>query len=528
MPSSKRKKEFGEESKGSQKKSRHDRKEEDEGGDDEGDDGGDWLVDCLKGVVKVFCTTTKPNYCMPWQMEAQRTCSGTGCLLSGRRILTNAHVAEYGTTLMLLKHGDPKRYLARVFAFGHEYDLALLEVVEDADEFWQDVVPLVLGELPALNSNVLMLGYPTMDVDSVSVTEGVLSRVMMDVYSHSTHELLRLQVSAALNHGNSGGPAIVDGKLIGVASEVLEDTQNIGYAIPASVVEHFLTQIKTAKVKSVEDPYPSICDLGIGWMTCENPSLRSFYKLNKQDHGVVICKILPLSVCNNILLVDDVVTAIDGCAVADDGTIELRKSGERVKLTYAASRKFSGDTCRFTVKRNGASTELSVKLSAEPTKFTLHRITDRPQYYVWSGLVFLQCSNKYLEEEFPAADHYVNFERMPLNLQTRWCRDDKKYADQDVVVLSQVLADELCIGYLQYKNRIVEKINGLEIRNLNQLATLLNKLDPKTQPFVSVQLDGSRTIVLETARALKAHPNILARNNIYPPARLLLRNSCAK
>ena len=456
---------------------------------------------------------------MPWQMDSQHTASGTGCLLPGRRILTNAHVAEFGTTLMLLKHGDPKRYLARVFAFGHEYDLALLEVVEDADEFWHDVIPLVLGDLPPLNSNVLMLGYPS-DVDSVSVTEGVLSRVMVAVYSHSANELLRLQVSAALNPGNSGGPAIVDGKLIGVASEVLGDTQNIGYAIPASVVEHFLTQIQRAGVKSVTDPYPGICDLGIAWMTCENPSLRSFHKLTKQDHGVVIAKILPLSVCNKVLQVGDVITSIDGCSVADDGTIELRKSGERVKLSYAASRKYAGDTCKIIVKRNGVTMACQVKLSGDSVKFTLTRPSDQPSYYVWAGLVFLQCSNQYLEEEFPADDNYVNFERMPLNLQSSWYRDDKKSVNQDVVILSQVLADELCVGYLQFKNRVVYKINGCEIRNLAELAHILDKVDPKLQPFVSIEIDGPRTIVLQTDLALKAHPTILKRNNIYPCARL--------
>ena len=42
------------------------------------------------------------------------------------------------------------------------------------------------------------------------------------------------QIDAAINSGNSGGPALQDDKVIGIAFETLDNAENIGYIIPVS------------------------------------------------------------------------------------------------------------------------------------------------------------------------------------------------------------------------------------------------------------------------------------------------------
>ena len=44
--------------------------------------------------------------------------------------------------------------------------------------------------------------------ENLSVTKGVVSRVCLSTYSHSLEDLLKIQIDAAINSGNSGGPAI--------------------------------------------------------------------------------------------------------------------------------------------------------------------------------------------------------------------------------------------------------------------------------------------------------------------------------
>lgn len=52
-----------------------------------------------------------------------------------------------------------------------------------------------------------------------------------------------LQIDAAINSGNSGGPAFNDkGNCVGIAFQSLkhEDAENIGYVIPTPVIQHFI------------------------------------------------------------------------------------------------------------------------------------------------------------------------------------------------------------------------------------------------------------------------------------------------
>lgn len=69
--------------------------------------------------------------------------------------------------------------------------LAMLSV--DDDEFWNNVVPLEFGSLPALQDAVTVVGYP-IGGDTISVTSGVVSRIEILSYIHGSTELLGLQV----------------------------------------------------------------------------------------------------------------------------------------------------------------------------------------------------------------------------------------------------------------------------------------------------------------------------------------------
>lgn len=61
--------------------------------------------------------------------------------------------------------------------------------------------------------------------------------------SYRPFSWLLLQIDAAINSGNSGGPAFNDkGECVGIAFQSLkhEDVENIGYVIPTPVIKHFI------------------------------------------------------------------------------------------------------------------------------------------------------------------------------------------------------------------------------------------------------------------------------------------------
>lgn len=77
----------------------------------------------MDAVVKVFCVHTEPNFSLPWQRKRQYSSSSSGFVISGRRVLTNAHSVEHYTQVKLKKRGSDTKYLATVLAIGTECDI---------------------------------------------------------------------------------------------------------------------------------------------------------------------------------------------------------------------------------------------------------------------------------------------------------------------------------------------------------------------------------------------------------------------
>ena len=195
-------------------------------------------------IIKVFTASVAYDYDSPWQVAKIENATGSGCIISGQQILTNAHVVSNATFIEVQLYGHPTKYTATVKAISHEADLALL-VVEDSD-FFNDTPPLELGLLPELLDSVVVYGFPE-GGEGLSLTKGVVSRIEVTEYAHSGMDLLGLQIDAAVNAGNSGGPVIMDGKIIGVAMQTLKKAENIGYIIPTPIIEHFLADLKDGK-----------------------------------------------------------------------------------------------------------------------------------------------------------------------------------------------------------------------------------------------------------------------------------------
>lgn len=83
---------------------------------------------------------------------------------------------------------------------------------------------------------------------------------------------LSVQIDAAINAGNSGGPAFSEigaGRAVGVASSHLQAASGIGFVIPGATVTHFREAYARAGV------FTGIADLGIAVQTLENACLRS-------------------------------------------------------------------------------------------------------------------------------------------------------------------------------------------------------------------------------------------------------------
>ncbi|CAN6340610.1 unnamed protein product [Urochloa humidicola] len=449
----------------------------------------------LNAVVKVYCTHIAPDYGLPWQKQRQHSSSGSAFMIGDGKLLTNAHCVEHDTQVKVKRRGDDKKYIAKVLARGIECDLALLSV--ENEEFWRGTEALSFGRLPCLQDSVTVVGYP-LGGDTISVTKGVVSRIEVTPYAHGTSDLLGIQIDAAINPGNSGGPAFNEqGECIGVAFQVYrsDEAENIGYVIPATVVSHFLNDFRK------NGKYTGFPCLGVLLQKLENPALRESLKVPSSE-GVLVRRVEPTAPASSVLRKGDVIVSFDGVAVGCEATVPFR-STERIAFRYLTSQKYAGDIAQLGIIRDGNSMKVQTILQPRKHLVPFHVEGGQPSYLIVAGLVFTPLTEPFIEEECE--------DTLGLKLLAKARYSLATFEGEQIVIVSQVLAHEVNIGYEHMGNQQLIKLNGTAVKNIHHLAHLVDTCKDK---FLTFEFEDDFLVVLNREEATAASSDILKEHAI--------------
>ncbi|MCL2411316.1 MAG: serine protease [Treponema sp.] len=439
-------------------------------------------ININNSIVRIYTVRSNYSYVNPWQRTGQSSGTGSGSIIDGNRILTNAHVVRNATFIQVRKAGEARRYTARVASISHISDLAVLEVEELS--FFENSTPLQIGELPHVRDRIALYGFPT-GGSQMSITEGVVSRIQHSHYVHSSAYLLICQIDAAQNPGNSGGPIIYNNKIVGVALQTITGSQNLSFVVPAPVINHFLTDIGKNNEK-----YRGIPELGVHFQRMENPDLREKSQMKENQSGVLIVGVPHGSPVTNKIYVGDVLLSIDGIEIANDGSIEFRP-GERTSFVYVVQRKFIDDVITLEVLRNGEIKELEVKLTVpmHSTRLVPHQQYDvPPTFFIAGGLVFAPLTRNFL-----ASWGGQWFTQAPSRLIEFYLSGVRTDDRKEVVLISTVLADEINLGYHDIRNFVVARINGKKISTMKDV---VNAIENNEGTFHIIEEEFGNRIVL--------------------------------
>jgi S1-C subfamily serine protease len=454
--------------------------------------------DIRDSIVKIYTIHNRPDYYNPWSMQGTRSSTGSGCVIKGKKILTNAHVVSDQTFVQVRRHGEFKRYQARVESVSHDADLALLTV--DDPGFFDGVGELTFGDLPGNQDEVLVYGFP-LGGDTLSTTKGVISRIEHQTYAHSSVYLLAGQIDAAINPGNSGGPVIQDGQICGVVMQAISGGENLGYMVPVNIVQHFLSDLEDGSY----DGFPS---MGVILQAMENPEHRKKMGMENGDSGVMIIKILLDSPAAEVLKENDVILSIDGENVAYDGTVEYRLK-DRTSVSYLIQRKQLGESVDLEVLRNGSKTNLTLALNRavqEDWMIPQEQYDLLPTYYIYGGVVFVPLTKNLLQAW--GSGWYNNAPKDWVGLLSK----NFVSADRDqIVVALKVLAADVNEGYHDYRNWAVKQVNGAPIRNLKDL---ISRVESNKGDYVVFENDIGQELVIQRSAAEASEAEILDRYRI--------------
>jgi len=381
-----------------------------------------------------------------------------------------------------------------VRAVSHDCDLALLEVVDPPD-FLADIEPAELGPMPRLRDEVAVVGYPV-GGEEISITEGVVSRIEVQRYSHSQRHLLAVTVDAAINAGNSGGPVFGDGKVVGIAFQKLTGVDNIGEMVPPPIIRAFLDGVEKGKRSDI----PA---LGITTQNLENPLLRRQLGLNASERGVVVLHVDYSGSADTILQPRDVITAIDGLSIANNGTVQYM-GHYRTRYDVVLGHRYIGDRVKLDIKRGGLARTVELELKQWQPLVPRSRYDQPPQYFLYGGLVFQTLTRDYLT----TWDKWWN--KAPKEFLNYYYLGYRTPEQHEIVILTQILADEINVGYGHLYNEAVAKLDGVIPRDMEDFVERLSS----ARGVVEIETTSGGLIILDSEEVRKATPRILARYHI--------------
>jgi S1-C subfamily serine protease len=164
---------------------------------------------------------------------------GSGVIINDRGdILTSLHVVEDASAI-LLTFADGAESSGQVIATQPENDIAVLAASEPPAQ----LVPAILGNPRAMRvgDEAFAVGHPLGLYGSMSA--GVISGFDRSFKPPDSNQKLNglIQIDAAVNPGNSGGPLLNrDGHVIGIVAALVNPTEQevfigIGFAVPINV-----------------------------------------------------------------------------------------------------------------------------------------------------------------------------------------------------------------------------------------------------------------------------------------------------
>ena len=453
-------------------------------------------------VVKISVSIRNPDPLHPWTKQSPTDASGTGLVIEGKRILTNAHVVGYAGQIFVESSDSSDKLPAIVDAVSTGVDLAVIRLEDPS--FFDKHPPLArTRDLPLVKDALLTYGYPT-GGSSLSVTKGIVSRIEFAPYAENASGL-RVQVDAAINPGNSGGPALVDGKVVGLIFSRLSAADNIGYIIPTEEIDLFLDDVKDGKY----DGKPALRDT---LQTMENDVLRGFLKLDKKAAGILVHT--PDHADADYPLKEwDLITRIGDHEIDNTGLVKV--NGDlRLRFQYYVQKLVQDGRVPLSVVRKGKALDVRVPVTSRSEMLIRSLQGKYPSYFVYGPLVFSPVTSEFLAGfDRAGSPLYAYFSMIGSPLVTRRGDKPRFEGEQLVVVSSRMFPHKTSKGYSDPFAKVVKTINGVRVKNAAHLVELLRDSKEK---YTTIAFDdrGSETMVFDHKEVLAATEDILNDNGI--------------
>lgn len=272
---------------------------------------------------------------------------------SGRNVvITNYHVV-HGATSLSVTFSNGNGYPAMVLGSDPYADLAVLSV--DAPESEFKPIEIVSSSTLRVGDPVIAIGNPYGLVGSL--TTGVVSAVGRTIteeeYAGGFAIANIIQTSAPINPGNSGGPLLnAAGKVVGVTTAILSDSQGLGFAVPSNTILREISALVTTGT------YRDHSYLGV---TGQDMSYSIAQQIGASvTYGWRIASVVSGGPSDGKLRVNDIIVALNQTRIRNNDDL----------ASYLAENTLPGQLLRITVVRGSSTIDVDVILGRRPAPST--------------------------------------------------------------------------------------------------------------------------------------------------------------
>ena len=297
-------------------------------------------------VVQVYAIQYDINPKHPYILPHNELARGSGFIIHSSNekilIMTNSHVVEDAKSILIRTEQTQNTDLkATVIGICPSKDLAVIELDKTEIKKLKSLPPVLnfcddrnyLDSIP-----VMVAGYP-LGKENLKFTTGVLSGNQNEYDIDHNRYKSYLQISAAVNPGNSGGPLFnSNGQVIGVNSAGYTFSQNIAYAIPSHIIITVLYDLLNSPQKIVP-----VFNYGFNWNNSSKELINNYTSNCKLD-GIYINKTNQINVLK--LQEGDILHKIeffDICCISNIWKLIINKLDKNIQNLYNSSNKLTAE-----------------------------------------------------------------------------------------------------------------------------------------------------------------------------------------
>lgn len=463
------------------------------------------MQDTTNAVAQIFSEAALFNWFTPYATPEQLGMYGSAFFINDQGyLITNFHVVtEVSTSEIQLPIMGKDRLDVRVVGVCPERDLALLKLTDEALARARKVlgggIPyLELGDSDALvrGQEVTTLGYP-LGQESLKSSQGIVSgREELGGESY-------IQITAALNPGNSGGPSLnAEGKVIGINTAIIPQAQNIGYIIPISEVKQIIKALFF--VKLLRRPVLG-CELNYG-----SDDLRDFLG-NPKPGGIYIAQVFPYGFFAQAGVREgDMLYAVNDYQLDFYGETKVSWDEGKIGLSSLLNRIDVGDKVSLVLYRAGKRIETHFMFSAnEP--FPIHMCYpeyEKISYEIIAGMIIMPLTLNHVNQLEEIDSTYSRFRNM-------------RYQGEPKLVVTYIFshspADQ---SRILNPGDIIAEVNGVPVQTLEEFRQQVQ------QPgdYICFKTETRKLLVIAWKKIAHEEP-LLADKYLFTMSDLVARRS---